>query len=260
MLEVLVNIGGVVGLFAVFDMLARDEQKKLISAFLFVRAPVKFHAFESRVIGALMAPFVKDEALAPVRVFGLSVGAAIGLLIANLILLLFNRALLVDLDGFPWAVWCAIFVVAPVVSWPFDMISLHVTKRLFIDRPTFFPWTLFRIPVDLLASLAPVAAVMVLLLSVKQPGELPTDLSFSSPPSDLAWVVLFGSLTFNYVTTVMITILQMLTLAVGICVRGCVLMSRRLGALGRYSNMEAYPFTTVGLLAGIILALADAAV
>jgi hypothetical protein len=141
MLEVLVDIGGVVGLFAVFDMLAREDHKQAISDFVFARRPVSFRSFESHVIQGLMAWFMCKNHLLPWRVFCLSCAASLIFLIWALLYLYNTGAFAAPQGLISWGPLALALLIAPILSWPFDLYSLRVTQALFIDRMPHFPRT-----------------------------------------------------------------------------------------------------------------------
>jgi hypothetical protein len=243
LLDTLGKIGGTAGFFAIFDALARKEHKKRISDFLFARQKATFSSFESGVIRALMDPFLRNGQLVFSRVLLLSFGSTFVLLAAYLI----SARVWSDPDYDIW--WLLVFGAALVlVCWPFDVFSLYVTKRVFVDRQPAFPATVLWLGVDLAISVVPVLFAAILLY-VAVDGRTP---GLTLQIVGMAFPFVFF---VNAITSTVITIAQVLALVFGSCARLLAGVFRFLGLVANHSRAADFPLTVIGLLVGITLSV-----
>jgi hypothetical protein len=243
MVDAIVEIGGIAAFFAVFDVLARDEHKRAISDFLFARRHATFRSFETNAIRALMEPFLREGKLLPRRILVLSFTVCTVMLVfsfflAELTIGLWQRVIL----------YVTAIPVLALLCWPFDVFSLYVTRRMFIDRAPMFPMTVLWVICDLIVSIAPVLAGFVAIGVY-----LDFDLADVRSAALLIPLIAFY---VNGVTSTIITILQVLTLAFGTFLRVILSVFRLFGFLADPAKLAEFPFTAIGLLTGVMTTVA----
>jgi hypothetical protein len=103
-------------------------------------------------------------------------------------------------------------------------------------------------------SVLPVFAGLGLLLWLQPQamlgGFLPTN-----TPEHVAWAGGYLALCINYIGSLMIAALQIMTLFLGMTLRLAALGARALEVAAAHSRIADQPFTAIGVVAGVLLAV-----
>lgn len=253
MIEFVSVVSAFVTVIGAFDLLAGSGAKGKVSDFISARSGTTFSEFEQNTIGALMSPFVwpelGDSELNFSNIFRYYTGP--------LSLVLLSVLLVVAAPGIDWdavsfervllglAFFFVIWCWCSLTSYPTDLFSLFITKRIFLDRDRPVYALPFLIVLDLSLSLIPAAVIFLLLLPMLS--------SLNSMVDLVIWIVFCG-VSFSLLTSVMITTVQTITLLIGVVLRCVTIVARSAGLIWQQGDVRKYPFTTIGLLAGTIAA------
>ena len=240
-------VAGPMGMGAAIDTAIGHKNRELLAMYIFGFRNQSFPVFERDLIRSLMSPFISDGKLNTGAIFNYSV---IVTFFAGLILFS-TFDLIPDVDEFRYPRFVFILLAAAMMSilvsigsLPFDMLSMRITKLLFLDRSPKFPFTIIWICVDFLLSTAAFygAALLVVFIWKKFPQE-------GTEPITMLVVFLYASA----LTAGLVSVLQFLIVVASFVLRATLIVTRLNNILAMNSNAHNFPLTFLGLAMGLIL-------
>lgn len=261
--EILSTCALILAPFTLLERFPGENRKQKIAEYIFGIEEIKFGAFETNTIRFLMGIFIKEGRVRPVLVFTrLSlIGALLGTFFygANLELVslyyTIGRPSTVSVEFL--LLMLGIFIGLSCFGFPIDLLSLKVTKALFVDRK---PNTIMLAPtivLDCVLSLA-LPALFVILSQIIAlffgswhvfPSDAANFYFVEFMTLGLLSVAFFGALSLG------ITAIQVVVLIVGVFVR-CIMAFTRLNSfVAMHSEIYHHPFTFVGLVLSVITGL-----
>ena len=242
--EIIGIFGTVVTLFSLFDIWLEDPQKNKLSEYVFGFHNLTFSEFETNVIRSIMNIYMSDDALSYKKIFFkmTMIGALLYFFFGVFDTLTDNHSSndISSLIVIFFVYWCSTILL--------DVWSLSVTKYLFIDKSPKFPYSAIYILLDgFLSFLLPLILGIILF----------NPLGESSFPAVINVIVVFTGmfLFFGAFTSGLITIIQVLTLVLGIMLRVIFSATRMNTLIGVQGRIHEHPMTFIGVIAGAITAI-----
>ncbi|MEL6645525.1 MAG: hypothetical protein AAFQ79_16460 [Pseudomonadota bacterium] len=249
MLDELLLFGGVASVFALIDFIVPPALRDKVAEII-----LGFHSFdvtnlESSIINALLAPFIKDNRIKPLRVLIFSISFASVLTV--LISINSHNSGNTPLELNHYAI-VFIFIIG-IILFPLDFISLQITRRIFYGSSTSAVMVVFKIVLDVVLS------ALVVVGSIYFTWQA---FSFLSGTTSVvgrnleagAVIVLMGTL-FSVFSAIFINLLQVLSLMSGCFIRFLVWLSHRNRPLVLYTNFQNAPFTLIGIVSAFIVVI-----
>ncbi|MFT5744104.1 MAG: hypothetical protein ACI86S_002183 [Paracoccaceae bacterium] len=242
MLEPVLQFATIVGMFHTFDSIVLDRHKALVSGYIFGNGEIRLGAFERGLMQALISPFLIDGRLVWRRVAVLSIVVSFA---ANLYINVLAES------ASPISVKANLkyaLIVAPIaalLSWPFDWLSLRISKFLFLDRAFAVYLLAPLIALDIVLSVLPsFGEINLLVILAPEPV-------FGSFSHKYLIPAILGAIVANTIASLLITFMQILTIVVGLLTRVGVMLLRLAPVVARNTKFSNYPFTFVGVVAAI---------
>jgi len=251
-LEILTIVTSIAGIFTLMDLFIEKQAKAKISEYVFGFGTADLSKFEHNVIQALLSHLRVDGRISFKRVL-FRYSMVIALLISVLSFLGEFIAPYFIPDYEPDDVWKNLLesvIAIPILTiffWPFDCWSLWVTNRIFGKHESrSFVHFLGRVLLDVFLTLLPLCILILIISFISIEGSISKEsLTFTVLISFLVIVLAnaFGSL--------IITAIQLLTLAVGMTLRFLMRLTRLNQGLAMVSRAHEFPFTFIGLICGV---------
>lgn len=252
-LESLSRIGGILGFFALFDLLASREARNTVADYVFGFHGVTMRQFENSTVRAGLATVLNDGRISGLRVLRMS--AIMAAVTATLAISSGGESFLYLFGMLPKSLLIEpLFIIfMTVASIPSDILSIRVTKGLFIDGwLSILPYIL-RIFLDALVSAVLIVAlggVYFLIMTEVMPA-LPTIygqvVTEGYEVNAFTRVFLISAFAVSAFSTLCITTLQLIVLVVGIILRGLLLLTQLSSPLVLHTRLYDAPFTFVGI-------------
>ncbi len=244
-LSLISQIVTLAGFGTLIDSLAKPEDRKVIASYIRKTDGVTFDQFELAIIRSAIKVFCdKNGNLSPLKIWVYSLSGAI---ISTLLIIIIRHGQPVfgsqNAIG-PDLVQVSLIAlfIAPIIaylSYPSDVLSLHITKRIFL-RPNrknyMLPlyWLLDTI-LSLLVTAVPIVILYVLstqlINSLFNEGEL----KYTLYP-------LIGATAVSCMLSVFVSVFQLSAIIAGNCCRGTIApMFKYLNLFRGKLNFEAYP-------------------
>lgn len=255
----LMKIGALVAPFLLIDKIIKEEHRAVISKYLFADMSTTFSGFESAVIRGLLQIFMIDGKLSKKRVWFLSLLVCYS---GSFVILWTERDVFMA-DGFDPNATLSIGVtpilmvtlaplVAALVSFPGDLMSLSITRWLFVTKAPVFPMTFVYFLIDVvLSTLASLISVCVAI------GIIVIWQFFSqeaAPPDALIAAVVFAILA-NLTASLIVSLFQVFAIVFGILLRLAMRSLYPLRALANHSAAPDYPFAVIGLVFAVCVVI-----
>ncbi|MEV8466116.1 hypothetical protein AB0T83_04860 [Fluviibacterium sp. DFM31] len=241
MLDAILIILGVVGLAGGYDKFCPPDRKAAVAEYVFGGARTDFGTFERAAMEDILLPFVGEAWEGPSWRAGFVLS---GLCI--LVLALLNNGGRADPRSFYDLVGLVGF--GGLISLPFVMFSLHVSNCIFVMRVWPRPLPVL-IAVDAGLSLLPLVILASLAMAFFGVfDETPEWLKQLSVPLLLSAFWALPAVLF-------VTAVQIAVLLFGTLTRIILLALRSAGRMADPKKLYQAPFTAIGLVAGLVIAL-----
>lgn len=252
------QFGVVLGLFALFDRFSTQQQKDQISEYIFGFHDVSFSRFENDVIRMIFRPILNTNnqivfwRAAVLSVFTTAIWAFIGYASEQPSI---NTAEIINNSWTNVAIGTAIIIL-------FDYSSYSITKNTFLDDEigSFFS----NVLIDFFLKLIIIAVLLLTLVFIE--NAITGNASLRFQPIE-AWedgyedYLLYQQSAARFVVIVALqsaftlSAVQIFVLAFGSQLRFLILISRINSYIALNSNFLSYPFSFVGMFAGIAAAI-----
>ncbi|WP_299031367.1 hypothetical protein [uncultured Sulfitobacter sp.] len=222
-----------IGIFGVFDAIVDKKAKANLAEFVFGFHDKSVKDFENNVISSLLSVFVKNDKLKWKRIFLLSLAYSF-LSVGGLGVFAYQSVESGDNPSL-WVVglFGLIFLlVVAIISFPLDIYSIYVTKRLFWNKNNSIFGNIIKIVFDVALSLMPI------LIGV-------ASMFFSD-----GFSFIYMAALFQFPSVLSITIIQIITLIFGIIARSTIRLTKLNQYTVLYTNLHESPFTFLGILSG----------
>lgn len=248
MIESLSVISTFVGLFALMDLLVEDKQKNIVAEYVFGFREHNFELFEQRLIQGLLDIYVKNNRLRFFRI--ILFYSIVGILIIwSWMFFKFDHLDLIERDGIDEYVLSgatSLFFMF-CLSYPSDLWSVWVTKQIFYKKKRKFPISIFWIFLDIFLSLG----VIIILVTIFSWLPVGSDGLIFGMIALEAYSLFMAAVT----ATIMMSLILLLMLPLGFGLRASMKITKLNTPIALYTKAHNYPFTFVGLIAGILTAL-----
>lgn len=247
--EFFATVGGPAALGAVLDQVVNRDHREAVAMYVFGFQNRSFPDFERNLIVSLMSPFLKSNG--KLRLWAVYV-ASIIITFAILVATNWDSETMGLVSVAAYAFLLA--VAWSIATFPLDLFSYWITKKLLIDRKPRFPVSILVVMSDIFLSMSPYLLLVVVFRFASE-TVVAVFSTFLSPTTETAVGLFFVFLVLlmSAIISAAISIVQIVVLVVSLCIRGVVGFTQFNNVLAMHSRIHNFPFTFIGLITGLIL-------